>query len=63
MMGAERYFTPEKQRCRPPSGWGLMPAACFSAPPPGGFVEGASDLNKSFDFAVGVRELKSRHAY
>ena len=37
----ERHFSPEK-RCRPPSGWGIMPSACFSAPPPGGLVEGAS---------------------
>ena len=36
----ERHFSPEK-RCRPPSGWGIMPSACFSAPPPGGLVEGA----------------------
>ena len=38
----ERHFSAEK-RCRPPSGWGIMPSACFSAPPPGGLVEGASD--------------------
>jgi hypothetical protein len=37
----ERHFSAEK-RCRPPSGWGIMPSACFSAPPPGGLVEGAS---------------------
>jgi len=36
----ERHFSPEK-RCRPPSGWGIMPSACFSAPPPGVLVEGA----------------------
>ena len=37
----ERHFSPEKQ-CRPPSGWGIMPLACFSAPLPRGLVEGAS---------------------
>jgi hypothetical protein len=37
----ERHFSAEK-RCRPPSGWGIMPSACFSAPLPGGLVEGAS---------------------
>ena len=37
----ERHFSPEK-RCRPPSGWWIMPSACFSAPPPRGLVEVAS---------------------
>ena len=37
----ERHFSPEK-RCRPPLVWWIMPSACFSAPPPGGLVEGAS---------------------
>jgi hypothetical protein len=37
----ERHFSAEK-RCRPPSGWGIMPSACFSAPLPRGLVEGAS---------------------
>ena len=37
----ERHFSPEK-RCRPPSSWGIMPSACFSAPLPRGLVEGAS---------------------
>ena len=37
----ERHFSPEK-RCRPPLGWGIMPSACFSAPPPRGLVEVAS---------------------
>jgi hypothetical protein len=38
----ERHFSAEKL-CRPPSGWGIMPSACFSAPLPRGLVEGASD--------------------
>jgi len=37
----ERHFSPEK-RCRPPSGWGIMPSACFSAALTRGLVEGAS---------------------
>jgi hypothetical protein len=37
----ERHFSAEKL-CRPPSGWGIMPSACFSAPLPRGLVEGAS---------------------
>ena len=37
----ERHFSAEK-RCRPPSGWGIIPLVCFSAPLPRGLVEGAS---------------------
>jgi hypothetical protein len=37
----ERHFSPDK-RCRPPSGWGIIPLVCFSAPLPRGLVEGAS---------------------
>ena len=37
----ERHFSAEKL-CRSPSGWGIMPSACFSAPLPRGLVEGAS---------------------